>query len=230
MVNPLPMRFLKKYNKRCPANYWGEQYSQNQKLLRKLVCAKLFLVPSTQFEDLWRFFFIFLLQCLWSHCIASLGSLIHKMILLSVDVLWVLCTQKIPVCSRHDSLATSVLRKSPSHSLLLRATILVWAFLYCYVFFTFTSGWSHLISLWEWSPPLLVARLFSGAVTRLKHWQGLLSVLSEWVDEFQGQNLCLGLHYIGAHTTSLCKSVLCLFSLTSFNVYSSDDHIQCTWS
>lgn len=79
-----------------------------------------------------------------------------------------------------------------------------------------------------WS--LLVPRLFSGVVTRSKFWQRLLSVLSLWMDEVQEQNLCLGLHYISAHTTSLCKSVLCLLSLTSFNVYSSDNQTQCTWS
>lgn len=36
--------------------------------------------------------------------------------------------------------------------------------------------------------------------------------------------------YISADTTFLCKSVFCLLSLTSFDVYPSDNQIQCTWS
>lgn len=45
------------YNKRCLANYWGEQYSQKKKLklLRKLAHAKMFLMPSTQLEYFWKF-------------------------------------------------------------------------------------------------------------------------------------------------------------------------------
>lgn len=184
---------------------------------------------STQFEDLWRFFHLSSSVSLTPpHCI--FGFLINTVILLPARCLM------SSLCSKYTSLLQTWLlgyistKKIPSHShsegnYHYLAISIVLHFPYFHIGIVSSN-----LPFGSGPRPLLVPRLFSGVVTRSKHWQGLLSVLTVWVDGFQGQNPYLGLHYISAHTNSLCKSVFFLLSLTSFNGYSSDNQIQCTWS
>lgn len=216
----------KKY-KRCPGNYWSEQYSQKQKLLRKLTHVRLVLVLSLKISE--DFFHLSSSVSLTPpHCI--FGFLINTVILLPARCLM------SSLCSKYTSLLQTWLlgyistKKIPSHShsegnYHYLAISIVLHFPYFHIGIVSSN-----LPFGSGPRPLLVPRLFSGVVTRSKHWQGLLSVLTVWVDGFQGQNPYLGLHYISAHTNSLCKSVLFLLSLTSFNGYSSDNQIQCTWS
>lgn len=112
--------------------------------------------------------------------------------------------------------------KNPSYSLILRATIMVWAFLYWLILFNFMLCWSHLICPLEVVPDLW---WFPGFFLEQGHWQGLLSVL--WVP---GTKPMLGSSlYRCTYNLSVQISALSLLS-DIFNVYSFDNQIQSTWS
>lgn len=125
----------------------------------------------------------------------------------------------IPVYSRCGYLATSV-PKNPwplshfegnYHGLAISVVL-------HFPYFHIRMVWSNL-PFGSGPRPLLVPRLFSGIETRSECWQGLLSVLTVWVDEFQGWNLCLGLRYILVQIQHFCANQCSASSLWHLLMY-----------
>lgn len=172
----------------------------------------MFLMPSTQFEDLifgyshWQRV-VQLLDVLWVLCIHKYTSLLQTWLLGYIHMKK--CSQSLFEGNYHGLAPSIVLRFLPFHIRTVSSKL------------PFGSG--------PW--PLLVPRLFSGVVARSKCWQRLLSGLTVWVDEFQGRNLCLRLHYILVRIQPFCANKSPAFSLWHLLMYTHlTNQIQHGWS